>query len=124
MPHKFENFCRSSIFIKQLNRQLFTSKCFGASAYVNLRRKASATRTLICESSQLWVGRFWSSNIRPLNGRSEHCCKLIHTYFTVSPENPSLSIIGPANEEGRQHRHIIEKPRNHRIQPNKCPIIE
>lgn len=45
--------------------QLFVSKCLGASAYVNFRRNASASRTLICRSDQLCVGRFCSSNMRP-----------------------------------------------------------
>jgi len=45
--------------------QLFVSRCFGASAYVNFRRNASASRTLIWRSDQLCVGRFCSSNMRP-----------------------------------------------------------
>lgn len=44
---------------------LAACKWFGASAKMNLRRKASATSMLMSLLDQLDVGRFWSSSINP-----------------------------------------------------------
>lgn len=46
-------------------RQLFPSKCFGASAYVNFNRYASATSSFISASVQWCVGRFCTISISP-----------------------------------------------------------
>lgn len=54
-----------------LHSQLLRSKCFGASAYVNFNRYASATKMPIYESFQCWVGKFWSSNIKPYIATNE-----------------------------------------------------
>lgn len=104
-------------------RQLFTSKCFGASAYVNFKRKASATRTLMWESSQWWVGRFWSRSIKPWGEDKIRLRFGAEVRFNL-PESPSPAVAARASGAKRRHKRTAETRQSHRTRPDMCPTTE